>query len=359
MTVLPGHFPVKFRSLSPRFAIRPGAYFRPHGLTIVWGMAIPPEQHRPTRRTGLLGILALTLSSPVRSDEGTCRVVLATATPGGGFPAFGDAFAAAIHATDPALSLETRPSGGSAQNLGLLRERKVDLALVQGEYAYPALAEGGDLSVLAPMYPSPGLFVVPGASPIRSVADLRGRAVALGTHDSGLTVMGRSVLTASGIDPERDIRPILLDRAGDGAAMVLDGRADALWGGGLGWPGFVEVARGPGGARFLGPSAAAIETLAQPGAVLKRLTVPPGSFRGQDRAIETVGSWSLILARPGFDAQTAYRIVRTLARARSEMVARHPQGADSDPKFLAGLVRAAWLAPGTARYLREAGIALE
>lgn len=317
------------------------------------------QQNRPTRRAGLLALLALTLSSSVRSDEGPRRVVLATATSGGGFPAFGDTFAAAIHAIDPALSVEIRPSGGSAENLGLLREQKVDLALVQGEYAYPALAEGGGLSVLAPMYPSPGLFVVPGASPIRSVADLRGRTVALGTRDSGLTVMGRNVLAASGIDPERDIRPILLDRAGDGAAMALDGRADALWGGGLSWPGFVAVARGPGGARFIGPSAAAIDTLAQPGAVLKRLTVPPGSFPGQDRAIDTVGSWSLVLARPGFDAQAAYRIVRTLAGARSEMVARHPQGADSDPKLLAGLVPAAWLAPGTARYLREAGIGFE
>ncbi len=317
------------------------------------------RQSRPTRRVALLGLLSSTLPALGGSDDDVRRVVLATATPGGGFPAFGEAFAAAIHATDPALTVETWASGGSAENLGLLRERMVDLALVQGEYAYPALSEGGGLSVLAPMYPSPGLFVVPTASPVRTVADLRGRAVALGTHDSGLTVMGRSVLAASGIDPERDIRPVLLDRAGDGAAMVLDGRVDALWGGGLGWPGFVAVARAPAGARFIGPAAAAIAKLAQPGAVLKRLTVPAGSFPGQDLAIETVGSWSLVLARPGFDAETAYRLVRTLARARSEMAARHPQGAESDPKGLAGVVAATWLATGTARYLREAGVTPE
>ena len=74
---------------------------------------------------------------------------------------------------------------------------------MQGEYAYPALAEAGRLTVLAPMYPTPGLFVVPAGSPIRTVADLRGRTVALGTHNSGLTVMGRSVLSASGLDPAR------------------------------------------------------------------------------------------------------------------------------------------------------------
>ncbi len=314
---------------------------------------------RPTRRAGLLTLLALIPAVRARAVEAPGRVVLATATLGGGFPAFGDAFAAAIHATDPTLSVETRASGGSAENLGLLRARTVDLALVQGEYAYPALARGDGLSVLAPMYPTPGLFVVRADSPVHSVADLRGRSVALGTHESGLTVMGRSVLAASGIDPERDIRPILLDRAGDGPAMVLDGRADALWGGGLGWPGFVAVARAPGGARFIGPSTIAAEGLARSGSALKRMSVPAGSFPGQDRAIDTVGSWSFVLARPGFDPQTGYRLVETLARAQGEMASRHPQGADSDPKGLAGLVPAAWLAPGTARYLREAGVGLE
>ncbi|MCJ2094688.1 TAXI family TRAP transporter solute-binding subunit [Methylobacterium sp. J-072] len=307
----------------------------------------------PTRRAGLLAALGLVLVRSTYAAEPT-RVVLATATPGGGFPAFGDAFAAAIRAADPELAIETCASGGSAENIGLLRAGRVDLALVQGEYAYPALAEPGGLTVLAPMYPSPGLFAVPAASPIRAVEDLRGRTVVLGTHKSGLTVMGRSALQASGLDPERDIRPILLDQAGDGPPMVRDGHADALWGGGLGWPGFLAMAQVPGGARFFGPSEAGIARLAQPGAALQRLIVPPGSFPGQSAAIETVGSWSLVLARPGFEADTAYRIVRALARA--DMVARHPQGADSHPKNLSGLVPATQLNPGTRRYLGETGV---
>ena len=319
--------------------------------------AAPPTG--PTRRTGLVALLASGL--PVRAEE-IRRVLLATATPGGGFPAFGEAFVAAIRACDPSLEVEARASGGSAENLGLLRSGAVDLALVQGEYAYPALdevREAGGLSVLAPMYATPGLFVVPAGSAVRTVEDLRGRPVALGTHNSGLTVMGRSVLVASGLDPERDIRPILLDRAGDGPAMVLDGRAAALWGGGLGWPGFLAVARAPGGARFFGPDADAVGRLVRTGSALKRLAVPAGSFPGQSDAIDTVGSWSLILARPSFDAETAYRLVRALTRARPEMEARHPQGGESDPRNLAGLVPATRINPGTARYLREAGVSVE
>ena len=306
----------------------------------------------PTRRAALLAALSLVCARSAHA-AGPTRITLATATPGGGFPAFGDAFAAAIRAADPDLAVETQASGGSAENVRLLRAGRVDLALVQGEYAYPALADAGGLTVLTLMYPTPGLFAVPAASPIRTVEDLRGRPVVLGTHNSGLTLMGRSALKASGLDPERDIRPVLLDRAGDGPSMVLDGRADALWGGGLAWPGFFAMAQAPGGARFFGPSEAGIARLAQAGGALQRLTVPPGSFLGQSAKIETVGSWSLVLARPGFEADVAYRLVRALARA--DMAMRHPQGADGRPQNLSGLVPAAQINPGTLRYLGETG----
>lgn len=304
----------------------------------------------PTRRTGL-ALLAAAVTLPVRAEP--LRVTLATATPGGGFPAYGDAFASAIHAVEPDLVIETRPSGGSAENIGSLRRGEVDLALVQGAYAYAALGKPDGPNVLAPMYPTPGLFVLRADSPVRIVADLRGKPVALGTHNSGLTVMGREVLAASGLDPDRDIRPILLDHAGDGPAMVLDGRAAALWGGGIGWPGFMTVAKAPGGARFIGPSEEASAALVERDLTLRRLTVPAGSFQGQDAPVATVGSWSFILARPGFPPDAAYRIVRALAKAKGEMCMRLPQGGDSDPRGLVGLVQLAAINEGTRRYLAE------
>lgn len=297
-----------------------------------------------TRRGALLATLGLFGIAPALSAEAV-HLILATATPGGGFPAFGDAFVTALRAADPGLTVETRPTGGSAENIGLLRDGRVDLALVQGEYAYPALSEGG-LTVLAPIYATPGLFVVPAGSPLRTVADLRGHAVVLGTRKSGLTVMGRAALQASGLDPDTDIRPILLDRAGDGPALVHDGQADALWGGGFDWPGFLAMARAPGGARFFGPSAAGITQLAQPGSATRRLTVPAGNFPGQTAPIETVGSWSFVLARPGFDGAAAERLVRAIVRA--DLGTTHPRN-------LIGIVPEATINPATLRVLREAG----
>src|SRR6185436_16897529 len=66
------------------------------------------------------------------------HVSLATATPGGGFPFLGDNAAAVINETDKSLNVQTQNTKGSAENIGLLIDRKVDIALVAGEPAYEA-----------------------------------------------------------------------------------------------------------------------------------------------------------------------------------------------------------------------------
>lgn len=92
-------------------------------------------------------------------------LILGTATPGGGFPVYGDAFAA--------------------------------------------------------MYSSPGLFIVKGDSPLRTISDLKGRPVVLGTRASGITALGRTVLQSL----EIPVQEIFLEKAADGPPMLLDGRA--------------------------------------------------------------------------------------------------------------------------------------
>lgn len=63
-------------------------------------------------------------------------VLLGTATPGGGFPVYGAAFAATVNEVDPTLHIEARNTRGSDENIPLLEAGKLDLGLVQGEAAY-------------------------------------------------------------------------------------------------------------------------------------------------------------------------------------------------------------------------------
>src|SRR5882762_4114406 len=65
-------------------------------------------------------------------------ISLGTATPGGGFPVYGNAFAEVMNAADPALSIEPRNTKGSNENIPLLESDQLDIALVAGEPSYEA-----------------------------------------------------------------------------------------------------------------------------------------------------------------------------------------------------------------------------
>jgi DNA-binding transcriptional LysR family regulator len=109
-------------------------------------------------------LLAVTLVAGQAGAGERTMVILGTATPGGGFPVFGEAFAAAINAADPTLDVQTRNTKGSAENVPLLEAGQLDIALVQGESAYEALNGVGrppaNLKIFTAMYSSPGMFVV-------------------------------------------------------------------------------------------------------------------------------------------------------------------------------------------------------
>src|SRR6188768_2236307 len=153
------------------------------------------------------------------------KLSLGTATPGGGFPVYGEAFAAAVHAADPSITVEPRNTKGSAENVPLLEQGKLDIALVQGEAAYEALAginRAGptNIKIVWAMYSSPGMFVVRADSPYRRIEDLKGKPVAWGAKGSGLVLLGGYVVDALGMDRDKDFSPVYLERAGDGPAMV-------------------------------------------------------------------------------------------------------------------------------------------
>ncbi len=281
-------------------------------------------------------------------------VVLGTATPGGGFPVYGDAVAATINEIDASLEVRTKNTKGSTENVPMLEAGELDIALVQGEVLHEAKA---DLRILAAMYSTPGMFVVRADSPARSIADLKGKPVAFGARGSGLVILARYVLDGLGLDQQRDFQAILLDAAGDGPKMVLDGRVAALWGGGIGWPGFIAVARSEQGARFIAPDADGITQVQAKHAFLKRLTIPAGSYPGQATPIVSVGSWSLIMTRPSLPDGVAYRLARALHQGQSALATRLPQARETTAEnTIEAAPRLELLHSGVQRYLREIGL---
>src|SRR5256885_15055800 len=124
------------------------------------------------------------------------------------------------------------------------------------------------------------MVMVRGDSPYRSIADLKGKPIAWGASGSGFVVLARYVFDGLGLDIDKDFSAIYSQSAGDGPKMVLEGRAAAQWGGGVGWPGFVAISNGPAGARFIPPHARGTKRILAENPLLQPNTLPPGRFQG-------------------------------------------------------------------------------
>jgi TRAP transporter TAXI family solute receptor len=287
------------------------------------------------------------------------HVILSTATPGGGFPFFGDNAAAVINETDPTLNVETKNTKGSAENIGLLNDRKTDIALVAGEPAYEAFQGIGQPKttalVIQAIYSNPGMFAVKADSPAKSLRDLAGKPIAWGTRASGLTLLGRYVTDGLGLDREKDFQPHYLEKAGDGPLMVADGRVAALWGGGIGWPGFTAVMQA--GGRFIGLTPDEIAEVTAKHNFLKAITVPAGAYPGQKEAVNSVGSWCYILARNDLPDDIAYRLAKAIHKGHGALVKRVDQGRETTPQSTVNAAPSAQqIHPGVQKYLREIGL---
>jgi uncharacterized protein len=296
---------------------------------------------------------------PTATQKTTIR--LGTATPGGGFPLYGNAFAEVMNAADPTLVIEPRNTKGSNENIPLLETGQLDIGLVAGEPAYEAFMGIGrprtNIKILTAIYSNPGMFVVRADSPYKTIHDLVGQPIAFGAKGSGLPILSRYMLDGLGLKQDEDFKSIYLDHAGDGPPMVLDGRAAALWGAGIGWPGFSAMAASPGGARFIAPDAAEIARIRAKHTFLKPLTIPAGSYPNQSEPIHSVGSWSFVLVRADLDDDTAYRLARNIHGIETEFCKKLAQACETTAaNTYAAAPSPELIHPGVLRYLREIGV---
>jgi len=306
----------------------------------------------------ILHVMLAIAPAAIASDVTT--ISWATATKGGGFQLFGQNLADVINVTDSRLRVEPLATKGSRHNLKLLETGEVDVGQVEGNAARVALDGIGrppaNLKVLSVMYPNPGMFVVRGDSTYERIEDLKGQPIAFGTKASGLRILVNDVLDGLGLQPDKDFQQIILDKAAEGPKLVVSGEAEALWGAGIGWPGFVKVADGPAGGRFIPPSQEQIQRILEKHPHLKKMTVPAGTYKGQQDDVHSIGLWSLILVRPDLDDESVYRLARAIHKGHEALVSRLPQGRYTQAANTIKYVPAERLHPGAARFYREMGL---
>jgi len=317
------------------------------------------------RRVVGVGILLL-LSGSAAAQEGDKAIqkttlIMGTATQGGGFPLYGNTFAEVMAEADPTLSIQPRNTMGSAENMPMMEKGQLDLGLVAGESFYQALQGIGrpplKLKILTAMYGTAGMFAVRGDSPYHTIQDLVGKPIAFGAKGSGIPILARYMLDGIGLKQDEDFKSFLLDHAKEGPEMVLDGRAEAIWGAGVGYPGFMELAKSAPGVRFIGPTAEEIAKMRAKHAFLKPMTIPAGSYPTQTVAINSLGSWSFILTRLDLPDDVAYRLAKTLHGAEGAFCKKLKQACETSAEnTVAAVPDIALIHPGVMKYFREIGV---
>ena len=223
------------------------------------------------------------------------------------------------------LSVETE---GSIENALLVGRAQADYALIQSDVAWLAATGAGPFAVDGPLaklvalgslYPEPVHIVVPAKSSIRSVDDLRGKRVDIGTPQSGTRLNALSVLQA-----HRIALKDLAEGRGDGPQAALHalraGRIDAFFTT-IGAPAReLQRVASTFPIRLVPISGAAAARLLaeQPGLVSIRL--PANSYPGQDEPVTTVAATALLVGSVDTPADEV-RVILQLAYESTDYLA--------------------------------------
>ncbi|MEE4545505.1 TAXI family TRAP transporter solute-binding subunit [Streptomyces sp. V4-01] len=161
-------------------------------------------------------------------------ISLATGVRNGVYDLYGKLLKADLRTALPGVPVDLVRTEGSVDNIKRLVSGQADFTIAAADavanYQGPGRA---DLRACARLYDDYMQLVVPRDSPVRSARDLRGLTVGVGQADSGVNLITRRLLTAAGLDVNKDIKavPVGIDKA---PGMLLSGRLDAFfWSGGL------------------------------------------------------------------------------------------------------------------------------
>ncbi len=211
------------------------------------------------------------------------------------------------------------------------------------------------LRLIANLYPESVHVVVRKGSAIKSVADLKGKRVALDEPGSGTLVNARAILAAYGVK-EADLKPeyIKPNQAGD---KMKDGSLDAFFfTGGAPAGAIAELATAGGGIEILPIEGAPAEALKKASPFFADDLIAAETYRGVGQ-VKTLAVGAQWVTSDKADAATVYEITKALfsPAAQAQLAAGHAKG-----KFITkeNAVKGAGIPfhPGAEKFYKEAGV---
>jgi TRAP transporter TAXI family solute receptor len=228
---------------------------------------------------------------------------LATGREGSEYERFGRSLIEAVNAVAPSVKLRQRESDGSVENARVLARGEADYGIIQGDVAAAAFtgedvfAQTGSLANLRAvggLFPEAIHVIVLGDSPVRGVAELRGKRVGIGAPASGTRFDALAVLEAHGLKPA-DLAESSEEVPAAAIGRLKRRQLDAIFlTTGAPSPLLQPAAASPG-LRLLPISDAVMPRLLERRTGLTQLTLAANTYPRQPDPVRTVASTALLV----------------------------------------------------------------
>ena len=287
-------------------------------------------------RLSILSVLLVLVISVVAGcgDSASEKKFLNIATGGtaGTYYPIGGAMAEILNNNIEGMNASAQSTGATVANINMLQEGSVDLAIVQNDIAYYAangieMFEGkkiDNLRGIASLYPETCQIITLDATGIKSIAELKGKRVAVGAMGSGAEANARQILEAYGITYD-DIDEQFLSFS-EAANALKDGNVDAAF---LtaGYPtAAVQDIASQNPIRVLPVEDDKAEALIAKYPFYTKVTIPAGTYAGFDEDVQAMSVMAMLVCTDKIDEQMGYDITKALFTNLDRIKAAHAVG---------------------------------
>ena len=307
-------------------------------------------------------MLAALLLTGCSAAETVKRLRFGVAGEGGVYHNFGEQFAALENETSNG-TLELKTTAGSAANLRLLTGEYLQLAIAQADLVQDAYnqtgifadEDGRDFGAVAALYTEACQVIVRADSDIQSIEDLQGKTVSIGAEESGSEQNALQILSAYGLN-DRLVDTINLNYT-DAADQLKAGKIDAIViTVGTPSPVVTELAQSVG-IRLLNVDGTAAQRLLSSYNAYREVTIPAGTYPGQDADVQTVGVKAVLLASDSLPAKQVQQLTELLFSSREALEEQLGLALDPETDAVEGV--GIPFHAGAAAWYKQAGITVD
>ena len=281
--------------------------------------------------TGMAVVALAALFAGCGGDNAAEKKFLNIGTGGtaGTYYPIGGAMAEILNKDIPGMNASAQSTGASVANINMLKDGSVDLAIVQNDITYYAVngtemfkdkkVEG--LKGIATLYPETCQAVTLDNSGIKSIADLKGKKVAVGAMGSGVEANARQIMEAYGIT-YNDIQVQYLSFA-EAASALKDGNIDVAF---LtaGYPtSAVQDIASQHKVRLLPVDEDKADALIAKYPFYTKTKIPAGTYAGFDEEVPAVSVMAMLVANDKVDDKLGYEITKALFNNLDRLHAAH------------------------------------